>query len=140
MAAVGAWTKGWLKLGGVDLTDHTLGFALTQGADEVDLTTFGDATRQFGSGYKNWALAAELDQDFAAAKTHATLQAAYGTDITVKCRYHSTLAVSATNPEFYGTGTLLEYSPLDGTPGERLTVKVSIKGKGTLGASTAATT
>jgi len=135
MAVIGAWTKGFLKLGGKDFTDHTLGFALTQGADEVDLTTFGDDTRQFGAGYKNWALSAELDQDFGSSSVHATLQAAYGSTIDVVCRWHSTLAVGSTNPNFTGTGVLLEYSPLDGTPGERLTVKVSIKGRGTLAAS-----
>jgi len=73
MAVIGAWTKGFLKLGGVDLTDHTVSFALTQGAEEVDITTFGDDTRQFAAGYKNWSLTAELDQDFAASKTHQTL-------------------------------------------------------------------
>ena len=136
MAVIGAWTKGFLKIGGVDLTDHTVGFALSQGAEEVDLTTFGDATRQFGAGYKNWSLTAELDQDFAAGKTHATLSTMLGSTMSVVCRWHSTLAVGSTNPQFSGGGVLLEYPPLDGSPGERLTVNISIRGNGTLSAST----
>lgn len=136
MAAIGGWTKGYLALGGVDLSDHTLGFALTQGAEEIDMTTFGDATRQFGAGYKNWALTAELDQDFAASKTHATLSTLLGSTLSVVCRWHSTLSVGSTNPQFEGGGVLLEYPPLDGAPGERLTVKISIRGNGTLTAST----
>lgn len=136
MAAIGAWTKGYLKLGGVDLTDHTLGFALTQGAEEIDMTTFGDATRQYGAGYKNWALTAEMDQDFAAASVHATLSTLLGSTLAVVARWHSTLAVGSTNPNFTGGGVLLEYPPLDGSPGERLTVNISIRGNGTLSAST----
>ena len=136
MAVIGAWTKGFLKLGGVDLTDHTASFAISQGAEEVDITTFGDDTRQFDGGYKNWALVAELDQDFAASKTHATLSTLLGSTLAVVARWHSTLAVGSTNPNFNGGGVLLEYPPLDGEPGGRLTVNIRIRGNGTLSAST----
>lgn len=136
MAVIGAWTKGKLVLGGVDLTDHTASFALTMGAEEVDITTFGDDTRQFDGGYKNWALVAELDQDFAASKTHATLFSNVGSTISVGAAFHSTLAIGSTNPWFNGSGVLLEYNPLDGEPGGRLTANIRIRGNGTLSAST----
>ena len=136
MAVIGGWTKGYLALDGTDLTDHTVSFALTQDAEEVDVTTFGDDTRQFQAGYKNWALVAELDQDFASSKTHATLSTLLGSTLSVVARWHSTKAVGSTNPNFTGGGVLLEYPPLDGSPGERLTVNIRIRGNGTLSAST----
>lgn len=136
MAAIGGWTKGYIALGGVNLTDHCRTFSLTQNAEEIDMTTFGDETRQFQGGYKNWALTAEFDQDFAAGSVHATLSTLLGSTLSVACRWHSTLAVGSTNPQFSGGGALLEYAPLDGSAGERLLVNVSIRGNGTLSAST----
>jgi hypothetical protein len=67
----------------VDLSDHISGITLNQKFDELEVTAMGDTFHHFVKGLESGTCMVDFFNDLATGKTNATLQAAYGTTVTV---------------------------------------------------------
>src|SRR5262245_589377 len=103
----------------VEFTDHVSSVEISVSKDEIDTTSFNGSGRERKAGLQDNSFTLNFQQDFAASNVDATLFPLWNneTEFAVAVR-PTTAAVSATNPEYYGTCILLEYSPLNGKVGE----------------------
>lgn len=101
------------------------GVTIDYKADVLEDTAMGDTSRSKIGGLKDWSAKIDFNQDFAASSTDAYLFPLVGTSFTVKIRPTSA-AISATNPEYQGTGILDGYSPISGKVGEKASTSVNI--------------
>jgi len=123
----------------VDLSDHVRSVTITYSAELHDKTAMGSSGRKRIAGLKDFNVAVEFNQDYAAAKVDATLFAYVGSSgkwITVKPHSSATTGI---NPRFYGKVHLPDYTPVAGAVGELGTVSVTFQGDGILTRSVAAT-
>lgn len=90
--------KAGVKVNNVDLTDYVTAITLNRSFDELEITKLGDTGHQFVKGLEASSITLSLLNDTAAATVLPTLQAAYGTIVTVKLIQEKGTAVSATNP------------------------------------------
>lgn len=118
-----------------DLSDHVRSVAVSYEADAVEDTNMADTTHIFLGGLKNWRIEMEFSQDFAAGEVDAELQADVGAAKTVIVRPTSA-AVSATNPNYTGTGMLQSYQPVGGGVGELAIARAVIVPAGALSRAT----
>lgn len=124
-------TDARVEINSVVLSDHVRSVTINYSAEEVDDTNMGDTARVRLPGLLDWSIDLEMAQDFAASSVDATLWPLFTgkSTFTVKVRPTSA-AISATNPEYSGTGALFEYHPLDGAVGDLSTTPVSILSAG----------
>ena len=117
--AIFAMTDGLVIVNGVTLSDHANEITVEDTRDEVDITAFGATSKAITKGLGDAKITVKFFQDFAAAKTHATLQPLISstTGVAVEVRATSS-ARSATNPAALMTGLLMSYSMLDGAIGD----------------------
>ena len=116
-------TDCYISINGVTLSDHAKSVTTEDNRDQVDFTAFGATSKVYGKGLGDGKITVEFFQDFAAAKTHATLQPLISstTPFTVEVRPTSA-ARSATNPAILMTGLLFNYSGLAGSIGDASTM------------------
>jgi hypothetical protein len=87
-----------IKVNSVDLSDHVTAVTLNRTFDELEVTAMGDTAHKFVKGLEAASVTIDFLNDTAAANVLATLQAAYGTTVTVVLLQEKGTAVSATNP------------------------------------------
>jgi hypothetical protein len=121
-------TDAYVSINGVVLSDHAKSVTCEDTRDQVDFTAFGATSKVYGKGLGDAKITVEFFQDFAAAKTHATLQPLVGstTPFTVEVRPTSA-ARSATNPAILMTALLFSYSGLSGNIGEASTMSAEFQ-------------
>jgi hypothetical protein len=92
---------------------------------QVDVTAFGATNKAYAKGLGDASITVEMFQDFAATKTHATLQPLINssTPVTVEVR-KSSGARSTTNPAYVLSALLFEYQMISGGVGEASTISV----------------
>jgi len=117
--AIFAMTDATVIINGVTLSDHANEVTIEDTREPVDITAFGATNKAVTKGLGDAKITIKLFQDFAAGKTHATLQPLIGssTGVTVEVRATSA-ARSPTNPAALMTGLLMNYSMLDGAVGD----------------------
>jgi predicted secreted protein len=126
------WNDVEIVVNSVDLSDHTRSASLTYSVEMLDITAMGDGARSRIAGFKEWSIDCEFNQDFAAAKTDATLFPLVGAaEFPITLMPVKTGGVSATNPKYTGNAVLENY-PFGGAVGEVGTVSVTFSGSGTL--------
>lgn len=128
-------TDAFFSWGGTDLSSHIKSVSVTYEADAVDDTMMGDTTEVNLGGVKRWSMELEARNDEAASALNATLFSEVGNTATVIVRPKSD-AVSATNPNYTGTGLLVSFPPLTGSHGEAAGASVSIRSAGALSRAT----
>jgi hypothetical protein len=131
VAAPYALTDLKLVVNSVNLSTWCTKAALEISADELESTAFGSTYRTRIGGLKDYNLAAEFNQDFAASAIDVTLQPLLGTVVAFTCKSTSA-ATGATNPEYQGNVLVSKYSPLDGSPGDLSKTSIQWPGSGTL--------
>lgn len=89
-----------IKVNSVDLSDHVTSVTLNRNFDELEITSMGDSSHKFVKGLEASSVTIDFLSDTAAANVNATLQAAWGTTVTVVLLQDKSAAVSATNPLF----------------------------------------
>lgn len=89
-----------IKVNSVDLSDHVTSVTLNRNFDEIEITSMGDSSHKFTKGLEASSVTIDFLSDTAAANVNATLQAAWGTTVTVVLLQDKSAAVSATNPLF----------------------------------------
>jgi hypothetical protein len=121
----------------VNLSDHIAQVSLEQTSDEIETTAFGTEWRQrVGGGLKDASISIDFHQDFGASSVDATLSPLFGSIATVVVTPTSG-SVSATNPSFTGTFSVVQYSPVASSVGDLATLSVSWPSAGTVVRGTA---
>jgi hypothetical protein len=117
--AIFTLTDAFISINGVTLSDHAKSVTVEDSRDQVDITAFGATNKSYAKGLGDGKVTVEFFQDFAAGKTHATLQPLISstTPFTVEVRATSA-ARSATNPGIVMTALLFNYSGLAGNIGD----------------------
>ena len=87
-----------VKVNSVDLSDHVTAVTLNRSFDELEVTAMGDTGHKFVKGLESSSVTIDFLNDTASANVLATLQATWGTVISVVLLQTKGTAVSATNP------------------------------------------
>jgi hypothetical protein len=121
--AIFALTDAHVIVNGVTLSDHANNVTVEDTRETLDITAFGATSKAVTKGLGDASITINFFQDFAAGKTHATLQPLIGstTPVTIEVRATSA-ARSATNPAAVMSGLLMNYNMLSGGVGEVTTI------------------
>ena len=86
-----------LTVNAVDLSDHVTAVTINRTFDELEVTAMGDNGHRFVKGLEASSTTIDFLNDTATGEVLQTLQAAWGTSVTVTAKQTSE-AVSAANP------------------------------------------
>jgi len=128
-----------VKVNSVDLSDHVNNITLNRNFDELEVTAMGDSGHKFIKGLEASSITLDFLNDTAAASVLATLQAAWGTNVTVVLLQNKGTAVSATNPLYTMTCLVNGTTDINGATGDLSTQSVTWNVSGTVAVSTSGT-
>ena len=126
--AVFVLTDASVTVNSVDLSSYVTSVTLNYEKDSVEVTAMGSSGHVYTGGLQNNTLDITFNQDFAATKVAATLDALIGTTTTVVVKPTSA-AVSATNPSYTMSSAFLAATqPVAGSVGDLAAMSVSFTG------------
>lgn len=128
-------TDAFISVDGNDISDHCSSVTINYSSELQDDTAFGDGTRSRVGGLFDWSMDLEIQNDYASSQVDSILFPLVGTTFTVIARPTSS-SVSATNPNYTGTGILENYQPIQGAVGDLVTAGITIQAAGTLSRAT----
>lgn len=120
----------------VDLSDHVTAATINRTFDELEVTAMGDSGHKFVKGLEASSLTLDFLNDTATGKVLQTLQAAWGTNVTVVLKQTSA-AVSATNPSYTMTCLINNTTDINGAVSDLSTQSVTWNVSGTIAIATA---
>jgi hypothetical protein len=103
-----------VKVNSVDLSDHVTAVTLNRSFDELEVTAMGDTGHKFVKGLEASSVTISFLNDTATSQVLQTLQAAWGTSVTVILVQEKTPAVSATNPLYTMTCLINKTTDISG--------------------------
>jgi hypothetical protein len=107
-----------VKVNSVDLSDHVTSVTLNRSFNELSVTAMGDTGEKFVKGLETSSVAISFLNDTASANVLATLQAAWGTSVTVVLLQDKGTAVGATNPLYTMTCLINNTTDINGGVGD----------------------
>jgi hypothetical protein len=107
-----------VKVNSVDLSDHVQSVTLNRQFDELSVVAMGDTSAKAVKGLETSSVTIDFLNDTAAANVLATLQAAYGTTVTVVLLQEKGTAVSATNPLYTMSCLVNNLTDINGAVGD----------------------
>jgi hypothetical protein len=107
-----------VKVNSVDLSDHVTSVTLNRSFNELSVTAMGDTGEKFVKGLETSSVAISFLNDTASANVLATLQAAWGTSVTVVLLQEKGTAVGATNPLYTMTCLINNTTDINGGVGD----------------------
>ena len=119
----------------VDLSNHVTAVTLNRNFDELEVTAMGDNGHKFVKGLEASSVTLDFLNDTASANVLATLQAAWGTSVTVTLKQTSA-ATSATNPLYTMTCLVNGTTDINGAVGDLGTQSVTWNVNGTVAITT----
>jgi hypothetical protein len=126
--AVLVLTNPSITIAGTDVSALTTSVTLKYEIDSLEVTAFGDTGHKFAGGLQNVSVDVEMNQDYAATKTEATIYPLVGTTTTIVLIPVNT-TVSATNPRYTISNTYLSASnPVAGAVGELAKMSLTFTG------------
>jgi len=128
-----------IKVNSVDLSDHVTSVTLNRTFDELEVTAMGDSAHKFVKGLEAASVTIDFLNDTAAANVLATLQAAYGTTVTVVLLQEKGTAVSATNPLYTFSVLVNNLTDINGAVGDLGTQSVTWNCNSTVAVATTGT-
>ena len=128
-----------VKVNSVDLSDHVTSVTLNRTFDELEVTAMGDSGHKFVKGLEASSVTIDFLNDTASASVLATLQAAWGTSVTVVFLQSKGTAVSATNPLYTMTCLVNNTTDINGAVGDLGTQSVTWNVNGTVAVATTGT-
>jgi hypothetical protein len=133
--AIPTLTDAMIIINGVTLSDHSNQVTITDSRDDKDATAFGATSKASLKGLGDATMDIVFFQDFAAGKTHATLQPLIASTTPVQIEVRPTSgARSATNPAFVlATALMFDYKPLDASVGDVPMTTATFKNSGNAG-------
>jgi hypothetical protein len=128
-----------VKVNTVDLSDHVTSVTLNRTFDELEVTAMGDNGHKFVKGLEASSVTIDFLNDTATANVLATLQAAWGTSVTVVLLQTKGTIVSATNPLYTMTCLVNNTTDINGAVGDLGTQSVTWTVNGTVAVATTGT-
>ena len=128
-----------VKVNNVDLSDHVNNITLNRNFDELEVTAMGDSGHKFIKGLEASSITLDFLNDTATGSVLQTLQAAWGTNVTVVLLQNKGTAVSATNPLYTMTVLLNGTTDINGATGDLSTQSVTWNVSGTVAVATTGT-
>jgi hypothetical protein len=128
-----------VKVNSVDLSDHVNNITLNRNFDELEVTAMGDSGHKFIKGLEASSITLDFLNDTATGSVLQTLQAAWGTNVTVVLLQNKGTAVSATNPLYTMTVLLNGTTDINGATGDLSTQSVTWNVSGTVAVATTGT-
>jgi hypothetical protein len=119
----------------VDLSDHVTSITLNRTFDELEVTAMGDSGHKYVKGLEASSITLDFLNDTATGEVLQTLQAAWGTNVTVVVKQTSA-AVSATNPSYTMTALVNNTTDINGAVGDLGTQSVTWNVSGTIAVAT----
>jgi hypothetical protein len=120
-----------ITVGGVDFSTNLNSVELSQEADEVETTAFGQNFRTRIGGLKTGSVTLNFMQDFGAGSVDATLNPLLGTIATVIIQSASG-TVTSTQPKYTAECLVTQYSPFASSVGDIATLSVTWPTTGTI--------
>ena len=124
-----------LTVNAVDLSNHVTAVTLNRTFDELEVTAMGDSGHKFVKGLEASSITIDFLNDTATANVLQTLQAAWGTNVTVTVKQTSA-ATSATNPLYTMTALVNNTTDINGAVGDLGTQSVTWNVSGTIAVTT----
>jgi len=128
-----------VKVNSVDLSDHVTSVTLNRTFDELEVTAMGDSGHKFVKGLEASSVTIDFLNDTASANVLATLQAAWGTNVTVVFLQEKGTAVSATNPLYTMTCLVNNTTDINGATGDLSMQSVTWNVSGTIAVASTGT-
>ena len=128
-----------VKVNSVDLSDHATAVTINRSFDELEVTAMGDSGHKFVKGLEASSVTIDFLNDTASANVLATLQAAWGTNVTVVFLQDKASAVSATNPLYTMTCLVNNTTDINGAVADLSTQSVTWNVSGTIAVTTTGT-
>ena len=111
----------------VDLTDQCTGATVNINYDQLEATSFGDASRKYVSGLGSHSVTLDFYASFAATETWATLSTLVGSSTTITVQ-PAAGSESATNPKMTFTGSFIATLPVVSSLGALGTISITANG------------
>jgi hypothetical protein len=125
-----------LTVNAVDLSDHVTAVTLNRTFDELEVTAMGDSGHKFIKGLEASSITIDFLNDTATGEVLQTLQAAWGTNVTVTVKQTSA-ATSATNPLYTMTALVNNTTDINGAVADLATQSVTWNVSGTIAVTVA---
>jgi len=125
-----------LTVNSVDLSDHVTAVTINRTFDELEVTAMGDSGHKFVKGLEASSITIDFLNDTATGEVLQTLQAAWGTNVTVTVK-QSSAATSATNPLYTMTALVNNTTDINGAVADLSTQSVTWNVSGTIAVTTA---
>lgn len=127
-----------VKVNAVDLSNHVSAVTINRNLNELDVTAMGDSGVKRIAGLEDSSITITFINDTAAASVLATLQAAFGTNVT--CKFLQTnAAVSSTNVLYTATCLINGITDINGAVGDLSTIDVTWSVSGTVAVASSGT-
>lgn len=120
----------------VDLSDHVTAVTINRTFDELEVTAMGDSGHKFVKGLEASSVTIDFLNDTATGEVLQTLQAAWGTSVTVLIKQTSA-AVSATNPSYTMSCLINNTTDVNGSVADLGTQSVTWTVNGAIAVATA---
>jgi hypothetical protein len=124
-----------LTVNSVDLSNHVTAVTINRSFDELEVTAMGDSGHKFIKGLEASSITIDFLNDTATANVLPTLQAAWGTNVTVTVKQTSA-ATSATNPLYTMTALVNNTTDINGAVADLSTQSVTWNVSGTIAVTT----
>jgi hypothetical protein len=128
-----------VKVNSVDLSDHVTAITLNRSFEELPVTAMGDLGQKYVKGLEASSVTISFLNDTATANVLATLQAAWGTNVTCVLLQEKLTAVSATNPLYTFTALVNNTTDINGAVGDLGTQDVTWNISGAVAVATTGT-
>ena len=125
-----------LTVNAVDLSDHVTAVTINRSFDELEVTAMGDSGHKFVKGLEASSITIDFLNDTATSEVLQTLQAAWGTSVTVTVKQTSG-ATAATNPLYTMTCLVNNTTDINGSVADLSTQSVTWNVNGTITITTA---
>lgn len=125
-----------LTVNAVDLSDHVTAVTINRTFDELEVTAMGDGGHKFVKGLEASSITIDFLNDTATGEVLQTLQAAWGTNVTVTVKQTSA-ATSATNPLYTMTCLVNNTTDIAGSVADIGMQSVTWNVSGTIAVTTA---
>jgi hypothetical protein len=126
---------GVLTVNAVDLSTLVTSVTINRAFDELEVTALGDQGHKMVKGLESSSVSIDFLNDSASAKTLATLNSAWGTNVAVTFKQIDAV-VSATNPLYTMTCLVNNITPVNGDVASLSTQSVTWNVSGTIAVTT----
>jgi Flp pilus assembly protein TadG len=129
-----------VKVNSVDLSDHVTAITLNRSFEELPVTAMGDLGQKYVKGLEASSVTISfLNDNDPSTSVRGTLQATWGTNVTVVLLQDKAAAVSTTNPLYTFTALVNNTTDINGAVGDLGTQDVTWNVSGAITVATTGT-